>query len=81
METADKVLLALAETVGNRIREDGVKIEIVSVGIKYSDLSYVSHQKVLQTSTDLTWEIYKAACSLFLELWNHRPRNKLQAAL
>ena len=73
METADKVFLALAETVGNRIREEGVKIEVVSVGIKYSDLSYVSHQKVLQTSTDITWEIYQAACSLFLELWNHKP--------
>ncbi len=70
-ETADRVLLALAETVGNRLREDDVKIEVVSVGIKYTDLSYVSHQKVLQTATNLTWEIYRAACELFLELWNH----------
>ena len=72
-ETAERVLLALAETVGNRLREDNVQIEVVSVGIKYTDLSYVSHQKVLQTATNLTWEIYQAACKLFLELWNHRP--------
>ena len=72
-ETADRVLLALAETVGNRLREDNVQIEVVSVGIKYKDLSYVSHQKVLQTATNLTWEIYRAACELFLELWDHRP--------
>ena len=73
VETADMVLLALAETVGNRLREDNVQIEVVSVGIKYADLSYSSHQKVLQTSTNLTWEIYQAACELFLELWNHGP--------
>ena len=72
-ETADRVLLALAETVGNRLREDNVQIEVVSVGIKYKDLSYVSHQKVLQTATNLTWEIYQAACEMFLELWNHGP--------
>ena len=72
-ETADRVLLALAETVGNRLREDNVQIEVVSVGIKYKDLSYVSHQKVLQTATNLTWEIYRAACELFLELWNQGP--------
>ena len=73
VETADRVLLALAETVGNRLREDNVQITAVSVGIRYADLSYYSHQKVLQTATNLTWEIYQAACELFLELWNHGP--------
>ena len=73
VEMADQVLLALAETVGRRLREDEVQIEVVSVGIRYADLSYCSHQKVLQTATNLTWEIYQAACELFLELWNHEP--------
>ena len=73
VETADRVLLALAETVGTRLREDNVQITVVAVGIRYTDLSYYSHQKVLQTATNLTWEIYQAACGLFLELWNHRP--------
>ena len=73
VETADRVLLALAETVGNRLREDNVQITVVSVGIRYADLSYYSHQKALQTATNLTWEIYQAACELFLELWNHGP--------
>ncbi len=71
--TANKVLLALAETVGNRLRADQVQIEVVAVGIRYSDLSYQSHQKKLQTSTNLTLEIYKAACELFLDLWNGYP--------
>ena len=73
VETAERVLLALSETVGNRLRDDNVQIEVVSVGIKYADLAYVSYQKVLQTATNLTWEIYQAACELFLELWNHGP--------
>lgn len=72
-EEADRVLLALSETVAARLRADHVQAEIVSVGIKYYDLSYVSHQKVLDTSTDLTVEICKAARELFGELWDHRP--------
>lgn len=73
VETADRVLLALAETVGNRLRTDNVQIAAVAVGIRYADLSYVSHQMALKTATNLTWEIYRAACRLFLELWNHEP--------
>ncbi len=70
---ARKVLLALAETVGNRLREDKVQIEVISVGIRYSDLSYVSHQKRLPASTNLTGELYRHACELFEELWNGAP--------
>lgn len=70
---ANKVLLALAETIGNRLRTDGVQIEVISVGIRYFDLSYMSHQKKLLISTNITLEIYKIACELFLELWNGNP--------
>lgn len=72
-KTADRVLLGLAETVGNRLRCDGVQIGVVSVGIRYSDLSYVSHQRVLETDTNITWEIYQAASELFRELWSGNP--------
>ena len=72
-ETAEQVLLALSETLGNRLRADQVQIRVVSVGIRYADLSYASHQKTLQSATDVTWEIYEAACRLFGELWNGRP--------
>lgn len=67
---AEKVLLALAETVGARLRKDEAKAEVVAVGIKYSDLSYHSHQRVLGTATDITAELYRAACGLFGELWD-----------
>jgi len=72
-ESANTVLLALAETVGKRLRADNAKIKVVAVGIRYSDLSYCSHQQVLKTDTNITNEIYKAACELFVELWNGQP--------
>ena len=64
--TAHKVLLALSETVGNRLRSDSAKIQVVSVGIRYFDLSYFSHQRIMDSPTDLTMEIYNAAKELFL---------------
>ena len=70
---AQKVLLALAETVGNRLRSDNVQIEVIAVGIRYADLSYMSHQRRLTTSTNLTRELYSTACELFEELWNGAP--------
>lgn len=72
-DTAKTVLLALAETVGNRLRKDDVRISVISVGIRFSDLSYCSHQKIIPTATNITKEIHKAAAELFDELWNGRP--------
>lgn len=79
MQTARKVLLALSETVGSRLRADEVQIEEAAVGIRYSELSegnvfpFVSRQKRLSAPTNLTVEIYEAACELFADLWNGRP--------
>ena len=72
-ETAKVVLLALAETVGKRLRRDDVRVSVISVGIRASDLSYCSHQKVLDVATNITNEIHKAACELFDELWRGQP--------
>ncbi len=72
-KTAHQVLLALAETVGARLRADHVQIGLVAVGIRYSDLSYESHQMLLQAPASLTREIYEAACELFDQLWKYRP--------
>lgn len=72
-EAADKVLLALCETVGARLRMDQARAKVVSVGIRYSDFSYVSHQRILYNATNLTAELYKAAAELFREVWNGRP--------
>ena len=79
IEAANKVLLALAETLGSRLRADEVQTEVLAVGIRYVDISeenifpFVSHQKKLLSPTNLTAEIYKVACELFLKIWNGNP--------
>ena len=71
--TAKLVLLALAETVGTRLREAGVGAEVVAVGIKTYDLRYASHQMVLPNATNITNEIHRYACRLFDDLWDGSP--------
>lgn len=70
---AKLVLLALAETVGTRLREAGVRAEVIAVGIKSCDLNYSSHQMTLGNPTNITSEIHKSACRLFDELWDGAP--------
>ncbi len=72
-EAAKTVLLALAESVGARIRKDGVKIQVVSVTVKDNQFHKMSHQTVLDSATDITNEIYLTACRLFEEMWDGRP--------
>ncbi len=72
-EEAKKVLLWLAETVGGRVRKEGVKAKMVSVEIKYSTFRSVSHQKQLYRATNTDKVIYDTACELFHELWNGEP--------
>lgn len=67
--TAKKVLLGLAETVSARLRKHQVKAGLVSVGIRNFQLQHAGHQMVLDTPTDITVEIYHAACRLFDEAW------------
>ena len=70
--TAELVLLSLAESVGMRLRRDGVKIEVVAIGIKFYDFSYLSHQRTLKTATNITDELHQTAVSLFHELWDFK---------
>lgn len=70
--TAKLVLLALAETIGARLRAAGARAEVIAVGIKLHDLSYVSHQMTLCNATNITIEIHHWACQLFDELWDGR---------
>ena len=69
---AHLVLLGLAETVGSRLRENQVQAELMSVGIKSFDLSYASHQMILDNPTNITTELYRSACRLFDQLWDGR---------
>ena len=71
--TAKIILMSLAETVGARLRKDAAKAEVVSVTIKYNDLSKSSHQGELIHATNITNEIHEMSCRLFDELWNGSP--------
>lgn len=71
--TARLVLLSLAETVSARLREDNVKISVISVGIKDFNFVYYGHQRTLDTPTNITYEIYETACQIFDEMWNKIP--------
>lgn len=72
-DTAAQVLLSLSETVAARLRKHGKKAELLSVSIKDNNLHTVSHQEVLEVPSDITYEIYTAACRLFDELWDGSP--------
>lgn len=71
--TAKLVLLALAETVAARLRDAGVRAEVIAVGIKTYDLQYASHQMTLLNATNITIEIHRCACRLFDQLWDGTP--------
>ncbi len=71
--TAKLVLLSLAETVSARLRDDNVKIKVISVGIRDYNLGYYSHQKKLKTATNITREIFESACQVFDEMWDKVP--------
>lgn len=69
-EFAKLLLLSLCETVGARLRADGVKIRMVSIHITAFDFQYSSTQMQLPTPTDVTEEIYQAACRLLDMHWD-----------
>ncbi|MCD8016310.1 MAG: DNA polymerase IV [Oscillospiraceae bacterium] len=62
------VMLALAESVGMRLRTGGLSCRLVSIGVRSSDLCWREHQKKLPQSTNLTREIFDAAMALFDEI-------------
>ena len=72
-EEAHKILMQLAESVGNRLRKEKQLAGMVSCEIKYNTFQSVSHQTTLPTPTDSTTLIYETACHLFKELWNGTP--------
>ena len=73
LETANQVLLSLCETVGARLRADGVLCNCVCVELKTWDFKVQSHQVTLLSSTDSTSQIYENACQALREFWDLTP--------
>ncbi|MBD5454296.1 MAG: DNA polymerase IV [Lachnospiraceae bacterium] len=69
-EYAKHLMLSLCETVGTRLRSDNVKISVVSVHITTCEFQYAHKQMQILTPTDVTEEIYTAACGIFKKLWD-----------
>ncbi len=72
VEYAKHLLLSLCETVGARLRADNVKISVVSVHITTYEFLHSNKQMQLLTPTDVTEEIYAAACEVFSRLWDKK---------
>ena len=67
---AHQVLLSLCETVAMRLRRDGKCGSCVSIHLRTNEFKHCSHQKILHGATNITTEIYEAACGLFDEVWD-----------
>ena len=72
-EEALRPLLALADSVGRRLRESGQLAGMINVEIKYSTFQTVSHQTTLTVPTDSSDLIYGTACELFDKIWDGTP--------
>ena len=69
-EEAYQVLLSLCETVATRLRKDGKCGSCVSIHLRTNEFHHFSHQCVLHGATNITSEIFEAACRLFDEAWD-----------
>ncbi len=69
-EQAHQVLLSLCETVAARMRKDDKCGRCISIHIRTNDFSHASHQAVLPGATNITSEIFDAACGVFDALWD-----------
>ena len=67
---AHQVLLSLCETVAARMRKDGKFGSCLSVQIRTWDFRQFSHQAMLHGATNITGEIFRAACKVFDEAWD-----------
>ena len=67
---AHQVLLSLCETVASRMRQDGKCGSCISIHLRTNEFHHFSHQAVLSGSTNITSEIFEAACRIFDEAWD-----------
>lgn len=70
LSTARQVLLSLCETVCMRMRRDSKSGGCVAVQIRTDRFADSIRQRQLTGRTDVTKEIYQAACAVLEELWD-----------
>ena len=69
-EQAHQVLLSLCETVASRMRKDGKCGSCVTIHLRTNEFRHFSHQMMLGGATNITSELFDAACRLFEEAWD-----------
>ena len=69
-EVGHRVLLSLCETVAMRMRKDGKSGSCVAIHLRTSDFRHFSHQRQLHGATNITTELFEAACRIFDEAWD-----------
>lgn len=69
-EMGHRVLLSLCETVAMRMRKDGKNGSCLTVHLRTADFNSFSHQLQMSGATNITTEIFKAACQAFDEAWD-----------
>ena len=69
-QDAYQVILSLCETVASRMRQDNQCGRCVSVHLRTNEFQQSSHQMMLEGATNITTEIFEAACKVFREAWD-----------
>ena len=69
-EVAYRVLLSLCETVAMRMRKDGKSGSCVTLHLRTADFDNYSHQLQLPGATNITEELFRAACRALDEAWD-----------
>jgi len=75
--TAENLILALCDAAASRLRADGLRTANIAVNIRDSRFKNKSHQRQLETPTDITDEIYQIAVQLLHEVWKDREPLRL----
>lgn len=69
-EEAHQVILSLCETVAMRLRKDEQCGRCIAVHLRTHEFVYFSHQMKLHGATNITSELFEAACRVFDEAWD-----------
>ncbi len=67
---AYRVLLGLCETVGMRLRQDGMCGGCICVQMRTNEFHTFTHQARLHGATNITEELFREACKVFDEAWD-----------
>lgn len=69
-QEAYQILLSLCETVASRMRQDSQCGRCICVHLRTNEFQNSSHQSMLPGATNITTEIFQAACRVFREAWD-----------